>query len=1094
MQVAARQTSIRTVFGCALIAALLLMWLGSAKAAAATPWWGITVSAAPSNLPPGGEGQIDVNVTNLGDAPANGEAEPITIADVLPAGMTATAIYGGTLGATEENLSCKLASLSCTLAQSVPQYEPLEIVVKVKVAADEQTGVEDHVAVSGGETAAASLSRPLTVSATPTSFGVEQYLLRPANEDGSPDTQAGSHPFELTTTFSLNQTLSGGVRVPAGMGKDLHFDLPPGLVANPTVIPQCTEAQFTTYREFENACPANTAVGVAAVTVGFGEGLTLTVPLFNLMPSVGEPARFGFSALGVAVYLDTSVRTGGDYGVVVSVNNISQILPFDGSQVTFWDVPGDPRHDSSRGWGCVSNFSVKSCPTSSEARSEVPLIMLPTACEGVFESTVLADSWEAPGVSLSSKSVLHGEGGEPLGLDGCNRLPFGPTISVAPDGQAASTPTGLTVGLHVPQEQALNPTGLAEADVRNTTVTLPEGVQLSPAAADGLQACSMEQIALQSDSKPTCPEASKVGTVEITTPLLTEKLVGAAYLATQDSNPFDSLVALYIVAEDPTAGILIKLAGKVVPNPVTGQLVATFENTPPLPFSELKVAFFGSARAPLSTPPLCGNYTTQASIAPWSGNAAAEPSSTFQIISGPNASPCANPRPFAPELTAGSTNLQSGEFTPFTMTMSRPDADQTLSGIKLTMPPGLAGSLSKVELCPEPQASQGTCGPGSLIGRTIVSAGLGGDPFTVQGGQVFITGPYKGAPFGLSIVNPAQAGPFNLGTVVVRAKIEVDPVDAHLTITTDPLPTILQGIPLQLQHVNVSIDRKEFTFNPTNCEPHAITATLSSSEGASYQSATPFQVTNCGDLGFTPKFAVATSGHTSRLDGASLEAKLTYPLGPKLANIAKVKVELPLQLPSRLSTLQKACPEATFDANPASCPGPSKIGEATATTPILAGGLAGPAYFVSHGGAKFPELIVVLKGEDGVTVDLHGETFISKKGITSSTFNTVPDVPVGSFDLKLPEGPYSALAANGNLCKSKLTMPTEFVAQNGTVIHQTTKINTTGCPKAKPANKKNVKGKHGKKDMKTRKAKKAASDKGGSANSDTAAGSRGRRG
>jgi hypothetical protein len=470
-----------------------------------------------------------------------------------------------------------------------------------------------------------------------------------------------------------------------------------------------------------------------------------------------------------------------------------------------------------------------------------------------------------------------------------------------------------------------------------------------------------------------------------------------------------------------------------------------------LPFSDLHLHFFGSARAPLSTPPLCGTYTTQASIEPSSGNAPATPTSSFEITSGPNGAPCSSPRPFAPQFNAGSTNIQAGEFTPFQMTMTRPDADQTLSGITLHMPEGLSGSLSKLELCPEPQASEGTCGPGSLIGETIVSAGLGGAPFTVQGGKVFITGPYKGAPFGLSILNPAKAGPFDLGYVVVRAKVEVDPTTAALTIVSDPLPTIIQGIPLQLQHVQVNVNRPQFTFNPTDCNPMGISATLTSTEGASATGSSSFQVTNCADLGFTPKFAVSTSGKTSRATGAGLDVKLSYPLGPKLANIAKVKVELPKQLPSRLTTLQQACPEDTFAANPVSCPAASRVGEAVATTPVLSGPLTGPAYFVSHGGAKFPELIVVLTGEDGVTVDLHGETFISKQGITSSTFATVPDVPVGSFELKLPQGRYSALAANGDLCKSKLVMPTEFVAQNGAKLEQSTKITATGCPKGKKA-------------------------------------------
>jgi hypothetical protein len=679
---------------------------------------------------------------------------------------------------------------------------------------------------------------------------------------------------------------------------------------------------------------------------------------------------------------------------------------------------------------------------------------------------------------------LHDQYEHPLGLTGCNRLTFEPSIGVTPDGQAGSTPTGLTVDVHVPQDASLNPTGDAEATVRDTTVTLPAGVALNPAGADGLSSCGLGEVGLETPEPVTCPESAKVGTVEIKTPLLPNPLVGAAYLAQQDANPFGSLVALYIVAHDPVSGVLVKLAGQVTPDPVTGQLVSTFKETPQLPFEDLYVNFFGGSRAPLGTPALCGAYTTTASIAPWSGNAPADSSSTFDITSGPNGSPCADPLPFDPSLTSGSTNIQAGAFTQFTMTMSREDGNQNLDAIKLHMPEGLIGSLSGVKLCGEAEANAGTCGPGSLIGHTTVSVGLGGNPYTVNGGEVFVTGPYQGAPFGLSIVNPAKAGPFDLGKVVVRAKIEVDPTTSALTITTDSsgpyaIPQIIDGIPLEIKHVNVTIDRSRFTFNPTNCTPTAITGALTSSEGASSALSVPFQVTNCATLKFAPQFGVSTSGKTSKAGGASLDVKLTYPQGEGQANIAKVKVELPKQLPSRLTTLQKACTEAAFDSNPESCPAASRVGQAFATTPILAGGLAGPAYFVSHGGAKFPELIVVLKGEDGVTVDLHGETFISKAGITSSTFASVPDVPVGSFELKLPQGQYSALAANGNLCKSKLVMPTEFVAQNGATIHQRTKLAVTGCPKAKKVTHKRTSKRRGKSEKgKSEKDKRAAANGG----------------
>jgi hypothetical protein len=409
----------------------------------------------------------------------------------------------------------------------------------------------------------------------------------------------------------------------------------------------------------------------------------------------------------------------------------------------------------------------------------------------------------------------------------------------------------------------------------------------------------------------------------------------------------------------------------------------------------------------------------------------------------------------------GTVNNQAGVFSPLSLTMSRADGDQQLGGVSIKTPTGLLGTLSSVTLCQEPQAAQGTCGTESQIGAMTVAAGAGATPFYVNDGRVFITGPYKGAPYGLSVVVPAKAGPFDLGTVVVRGTITVDPHTAALTINTDPLPTMLQGIPLDLRVINVSIDRPGFMFNPTNCDPQAITGTLTGGQGLLEPVMSRFQVTNCASLGFKPGFKVTTNGRTSRAKGAGLDAKLTFPKGSfgHQANIARVKVSLPRQLPSRLTTLQKACPAEVFDANPAGCSQASKVGTAIADTPVLPVRLSGPAYFVSHGGAAFPDLVVVLQGY-GITVDLVGTTFISKAGITSTTFKTVPDVPVQTFDLKLPQGPNSALAANGNLCTSTLKMPTLFVAQDGATIKQSTPVTPTGCPKHKA---KTVKHKHKKK-------------------------------
>jgi hypothetical protein len=697
---------------------------------------------------------------------------------------------------------------------------------------------------------------------------------------------------------------------------------------------------------------------------------------------------------------------------------------------------------------------------------------MPTSCEEPFSTSVEGSAWptkaDPAGASFSGVSYsLQDSFGRSLAVSGCNKLPFSPSIEVKPDGQAGSTPTGLTTTVNVPQEVNENGAGLASSAVRDINVTLPEGVSINPAGANGLEACSEGQIGyLPGESNvaagevhftpalpsPFCPTAAKVGTVKIKVPIIKNPLEGAVYLAAQNANPFGSLVAMYIVAEDPESGVLVKLPGEVSLSEA-GRISASFKNSPQAPFEEAELHFFGGSRAPLSTPSHCGTYTTAASFTPWSGTPAVGAQSSFQILSGPNGKPCPGAAlPFAPTLAAGTSNIQAGAFTPLTTTISREDGNQDIQTVQLHMPAGLSGIIAGVPLCPEAQANAGSCSAASEIGHTTVSVGLGGDPYSVVGGQVFLTEGYKGSPYGLSIVNPAKAGPFDLGKVIVRAKLDVDPLTAALTVTTDPIPHILDGIPLQIQHVNVTIDRPGFTFNPTNCSPSAITGSIASLEGASSPVSVPFQVTNCANLKFAPKFAVSTTGKNSKANGAGLSVKLSYPKAPQgtYANLAKVKVSLPKQLPSRLTTLQKACLAAVFDANPAKCPPESIVGRAKVITQLLPVPLTGSAYFVSHGGEAFPDLTMILKGY-GVTVELVGNTQI-KNGITTSTFKATPDVPFESFELTLPQGKFSALTANASLCKSKLAMPTEFTAQNGAVITQSTPISVTGC--AKPLNNK----------------------------------------
>jgi hypothetical protein len=1046
-------------------------------------------------------GLIVVMASNLGYESLHGAKAPVSFTDKLPHGLRAVSITGAENDTNDPvPLKCSVTSVTCSYTGEIVPYEATEIQIGVVVEEGASSGGVNEMTVAGGEALSASVRRAVEIGSESPPGEINEYEMTPEEENGSVDTQAGSHPFQLTTNITLNQrpTRIAAGSVPRWLTptvapiKNLDFNLPSGLIGNPTPVPQCTLAQFLSVLPNANGneCAPDTAIGMALVNVmipSIGKAV-FPVPVFNLEPAVGEPARFGFVITqgDAPVILDTSVRTGGDYGITVKVHNITETATFLSSLVTFWGVPGDKRHDDVRGWGCLyHNLNILESISCSpeEALHPPPLLSLPTACTGPLPNSAEAETWTQEGLESSLPS-------NPMpAMDGCNRLPFNPSVIVTPDGRAGSTPTGLNVDEHVSQLSTLAPDGLAESAIRGLTVTLPEGVAINPAGADGLLSCSMEQIGLESPDPPTCPEASKVGTVRIKTPLLPNALEGSVYLAQQSANPFGSLFGLYVYAQDPISGLSAKAAGELVANPATGQLETHFEADPlfvndpryaatptaqflpELPFEDLELHFFGGDRAPLAMPASCGTYFTTTKFLPWSGSAPTESSSAFQVISGPNGSPCHTPLPFVPTLTAGTTSIQAGGFSPFTMTMSREDGMQSLRSIEVHLPPGMSGTLSTVKLCGEEQADAGTCPADTEIGETIVSVGVGGDPFSVEGGKVYITGPYKGAPFGLSIVNPAKAGPFDLGKVIVRAKVEVDPTTTALTITTDTegpykLPTILDGIPLQIRHVNVDINRQNFAFNPTNCSPMHITGSLGSTEGTSSPVSVPFQITNCAVLAFDPKLTATTTGAASRKNGASLTVRLGYPAGPYDANIARVKVELPKALPSRLTTLQKACLAVVFEANPASCPAQSIVGHATATTPILPVPLSGPAYFVSHGGEAFPSLIVVLQGY-GVTLHLVGSTYINPKtGITSSTFKTVPDAPVGTFELTLPQGEFSALAANGNLCRENLQMPTEFVGQNGALIKTTTRIATTGCPKAKQATHK--------KKAKRRKAKKKA--------------------
>ena len=872
------------------------------------------------------DGEIVVKAENVGDA-ATSASVPVSISDVVPAGFEAVAISGARpVGGIPQAMSCKRETLSCEWANGLPPFAELEVRVEVLAKSklpscegDLAACERNRVTVSGGEAAAASLARPLVTGEKPAQFGLADYELLNEQQGGAPVTQAGAHPFQQTSVVDLDEGVDAGplathqpeVLSAGGLAKDLRFNWPAGLIGNPSAFPQCSEIDFLTLapvRRQENLCPADTAVGVVTFDIDeprdFGF-LTDTVPLFNLEPDRGEPARLGFfePTAEAAVYIDAHVRSGRDYGVTVSSTNITQTIAFLSAHVTVWGTPGDPRHDASRGWACLYASGARAPesephPCSRPVEPHPPAFLsMPTSCPKnaagepePLQSTVEGDSWTHP------DTLEHLATYTMPAPDGCNQLPFEPSIRVTPDGTAASTPTGLNVDVHLPQAETLNGEGLAISAPRDITVALPPGVAVNPSSGDGLAACS-EGLAgfegfqeLAPGFSPAtfkgylpgsvaareagdfetllqgtnfCPDAAKVATATIRTPILPHPVEGAVYLATQNQNPFGSLIAMYIVAEDPISGVLIKLAGNVsvckaagetidgMSCGAPGQLITTFENSPQAPFEDAELHFFGGERAPLATPAHCGAYTTMASFTPWSGNAPVVSSSTFNITSGPGGGPCPGAQlPFSPSLTGGTSNINAGGFSPLTTTISRADGQQDLQSVRLHMPAGLEGLLSNVKLCPEAQANEGTCGPESLIGETTVSAGVGDDPVSVKGGRVYITEKYAGAPFGLSIVNPVKAGPFDLehdtsnpaqdppcDCVVVRARIEVDPVTAELTITTDDsgphaIPHLIDGIPVQIKAVNVLINREKFTFNPTSCNPTSLTGLIASDEGA----------------------------------------------------------------------------------------------------------------------------------------------------------------------------------------------------------------------------------------------------------------------
>ena len=1099
---------LKTAATAATAALVLLLGLPVAPASALSPWWQLTSAARPGLLPskPGETGEIALSAENLGDGVLDTQAtSPVVLSDVLPEGLEATAIAGSSpIGHGSPNnflpLKCSLAKISCEFEGSLFPYDALEVRVAVKVKAGAHSGESNSVAATGGGSPAATLARPLTFGEGPTPFGVEDFRTRFEEEGGTLDTRPGSHPFQMTTTVAINQ---GPDRMPvenvehkpsvqpAGLARDVLTKFPAGFVGDPVPVPTCSLGQFLAIQvgggagknPEDNACPQQSAVGVASVTIfepSFLTYSTFTVPLFAVESYFGEPARFGFSIpLGnVPVLLDAAVRSNAgegaipgvseDYGLNVDSNQISQTAGLISARVTVWGTPNDPRHNNSHGWGCMfETRSTQHSPCSQTSEAKPPAFLTtPTTCNAPLQASVEVDSWAQPGLFTDTLPS------EPMPtLQGCNRLPFAPNVSASPTTHSASSATGLDVNVDFHDEGLLSPEGQSESRLKTTVVTLPEGFTINPSAGVGLVGCTPADFAretLASTPGAGCPNESKLGTVEIQTPVLKQAIQGSLYIAQPFENPFDSLVALYVVAKNPETGVLIKLAGKVTPNPVTGQLVTSFENTPQLPFNHFNFHFREGSQAPLISPPTCGLYTTTAQLTPWSEPLApVNVSSSFDVTAGVGGGPCpAGAPPFNPGISSGTVNNNAGGFSAFDLRLTRGDGDQEISSFSTSLPNGLAAILTGIPYCPEPdialartmtgraEEASPSCPAASKVGHSLVGTGVG-TVLAYTPGQLYLAGPYGGDPFSLLSVTSAVVGPFDLGTVVLRFGLRIDPRTAKVSVdpaASEPIPRIIDGIVTHVRDIRVYVDRPNFTFNPTSCASMAISSTLGSDLGASATVSSPFQAASCANLKFEPRLTVTTPGVASKLNGAALTFKIAYPKDSigKQAWFNEAVFDIPKELPARLSTIQQACIAATFESKRSACPAHSIIGHAVVHTPVLPVPLEGPVYFVSYGGAAFPDAVLVLHG-DGVTIELHGNTFINgKTGVTSATFKALPDVPFESIEVNLPSGQYSEFGANlpherYDFCGRKLVMPSLLKASNGLQLKKNTAVTITGC-------------------------------------------------
>jgi hypothetical protein len=922
------------------------------------------------------------------------------------------------------------------------------------------------------------------------SFGLRELDVTFGNRDGSAALLAGSHPYEMTTTLGVNVEVVPGAaedpitsepvdgEVPEGEIKDLTVQQIPGFIGSQTAVPRCSSADFNTRSEGRPACPDSTAVGVVAVKAEFkvfpvGSQVYVHVPLYNLAPSPGQAAKLGFVALNVPIVIDVGISPKPPYNLVANLSDVPQAVVFYGSKLTIWGNPADPTHDSLRG-KCVGEtlvptaepVSLGNCPTNVP---EAPFLTMPRSCRGPLSTIFTADSWQSPGAFTEPEAaVTHDDSTPPVpqGMFGCESLTFAPTVEAQPTSSAAEGPAGLDVGIEVTDEGIGSPTGRAKADISKVTLALPEGVTVNPSAAEGMGVCTEAQYQAASLQDQGCPESSKLGSVRVKSPLIEEPLEGALYLAAPRENQFGSLIAFYMLIESKVNGIFIKQAGKVLPDKSTGRLVSTVEDIPELPFSRFDLHFREGPRAPLVTPPTCGSYATEATLYPSSGGEPVQSRSTFRVTSGANGAPCPSggAPPFAPGFEAGSLNNNAGSYSPFYMRLTRADGQQDMTRFDAVLPPGVTGKIAGVPTCSDAaiaaaahrsgreELSSPSCPLASQLGHVLVGAGVG-PALTWVPGKIYLAGPFGGDPLSLAVITPAVAGPFDVGTVVTREALRLNPTTGQVEVdgsASEPIPHILEGIPLKIRDLRVYVDRPEFTLNPTTCEASAVQATIFGSGADPFLPlddvptpvAARFQAANCAQLPFKPKLMLSFKGATKRAGHPALHSVLVPRAGD--ANIGRAVVTLPNTEYIDNAHINNPCTRVQF--NEEKCPASSILGTARAVTPLLDKPLEGPVYFRSNGNERLlPDVVADLRGQFHIVLVGFVKTITPKTNPRlQTTFATVPDAPVKRFELNLFGGKRGLLQNNTNLCARKRHAVLQLTGQNGKRT-ETSPALATGC-------------------------------------------------